>query len=162
MPKKLTLLALTLALIASFSAQSQGNSTTELNISDPTCFSARDKNEFIFINFSLFYDQQNTGEAQHNNGPKRRLKYLYSEDIGREKTKLYGEGYMQTYTEIVNNKMTGYYIYTAYMKAPPGKDIIYFSKKKNKRYKLFLDRGAQKEDATGIVCDWLKSSLLKK
>jgi hypothetical protein len=69
---------------------------------------------------------------------------------------------MQTYAEIVNNKMIGYYIYTAYMKAPSSKDIIYFSKKKNKTYQLLLDRGAQKEDETGIVCDWSKSSLLKK
>jgi hypothetical protein len=145
MPKKLTLLALTLALIASFSTNSRGNSTTELNISDPTCFSARNRNEFIFINFSLFYDQQNTGEAQHNNGPKRRLKYLYSEDIGREKTKLYGEGYMQTYAEIMNNKMTGYYIYTVYMKAPPSKDIVYFSKKKIKPINYFLTEEHKKK-----------------
>jgi hypothetical protein len=162
MSKKLTILSSTLVFIASFPTSSQGSSIYELEISVPTCFSARDKNEVIFINFNLFRDQQNTGEAQHNNGPKRRLKYLYSEDIGREKSKIYGEADMQTYAEIMNNKMTGYYIYTVYMKAPPSTDVVYFSKKKNKHYQLSLDRGAQKEDETGIVCDWSKSSLLKK
>ncbi|WP_159874804.1 hypothetical protein [Aquitalea denitrificans] len=162
MLRKPTIAVIFLFTIAAHATNSQGSSIYELDISDPTCFSVRDKNEVIFINFNLFRDQQNTGEAQHNNGPKRRLKYLYSEDIGREKSKIYGEADMQTYAEIMNNKMTGYYIYTVYMKAPPSTDVVYFSKKKNKHYQLSLDQGAQKEDATGIVCDWSKSSLLKK
>lgn len=160
MSKKLTILSSTLFFIASFPTSSQGSSIYELEISVPTCFSAQDKNEFIFINFSLFYDEQNTGEAQHENGQKRRLKYLYSEDIKTEKSTF--DGQIQTYAELANNKMTGYYTYAVHMKAPPSTDVVYFSKKKNKHYKLFLDRGAQKEDATGIVCDWSKSSLLKK
>ncbi|WP_204377575.1 hypothetical protein, partial [Aquitalea magnusonii] len=61
MSKKLTILSSTLVFIASFPTNSQGSSIYELEISVPTCFSAQDKNEFIFINFSLFYDEQNTG-----------------------------------------------------------------------------------------------------
>lgn len=160
MLRKQTIAVIFLFTIAAHATDRQGSSIYELEISVPTCFSAQDKNEFIFINFSLFYDEQNTGEAQHENGQKRRLKYLYSEDIKTEKSTF--DGQIQTYAELANNKMTGYYTYAVHMKAPPSTDVVYFSKKKNKHYKLFLDRGAQKEDATGIVCDWSKSSLLKK
>ena len=145
MLRKLTSVAIFLFTIAAHATQAQASSTTELEISVPTCFSARDKNEFIFINFSLFRDQQATGEAQLNNGPKRRLKYLYSEDIGREKSKIYGEADMQTYAEIINNKMTGYYIYTVCMKATPSKYVVYFSKKKIKPINYFSTKEHKKK-----------------
>lgn len=132
--------------------------TTQIDVFSDYCYSGGEKSDFTFIRLMLFPNEQQGGFAKHINGPTLRLKYLYTETIETNRSATDEE--RQIYAEMMNNKMTGYYIYTVYTRAPPG--IAYFSKKKNKMYNLSRDLGAahSKIQVPAIGCDWSKSNLL--
>jgi hypothetical protein len=101
---------------------------TKIDVFSDYCYSGGEKGDLAFIRLTLFSNEQQGGFAKHINGPTLRLKYLYTETI--ETNESAPDKEKQIYAEMMNNKMTGYYIYTVYTRAPPG--IAYFSKKKNK------------------------------
>ncbi|NWK78180.1 hypothetical protein [Aquitalea sp. LB_tupeE] len=154
----LTIAAIFLLAITAHAAQSQENQTTEIDKLGATCYSSREKNEFIFITFVLFNDERLGGYAKHNNGSVFRLKYLYPEYV--DMTGAGNDTESHTYAEMMNNKMTGYYTYTWYRGDTPA--LEYHPKKKSQSYYLRLDLEASNSEIPGIACDWSKSSRLSE
>ncbi|WP_287879529.1 hypothetical protein [Aquitalea sp.] len=158
MPRRLTIAATFLFAITAHAAQSQENPTMEIDKLGATCYSSREKKEFIFTTLVLFNDKRLGGYAKHNNGTVFRLKYLYPEYV--DMTGAGNDSQSHTYAEMMNNKMTGYYTYTWYRGDTPA--LEYRPKKKSQSYSLRLDLEASNSGIPGVACDWSKSNLLSE